>query len=110
AATAELAASNGAIALVKEQAVGADVATAEADLARLRLIKVRHSEPAATLCQACIDEKAAKAVTEGLRDAARVALNNYRENVFPAYQQATNDYLQRFGAGFRVDAVNSVNT
>jgi wobble nucleotide-excising tRNase len=110
AATGELTASNDVIALVKEQAAGANVATAEADLARLQLIKVRHSEPAVTLCQTCMNERAAKAVTEGLRDAARVALNNYRENVFPAYQQATNDYLQRFGAGFRVDAVNSVNT
>ena len=110
AATAELVARNDAIALVKEQAAGANVGNAETDLARLRLIKLRHSEPTATLCQACIDEKAAKLVTEGLRDAARDALTNYRENVFPAYQQATNDYLQRFGAGFRIDAVNSVNT
>jgi wobble nucleotide-excising tRNase len=109
-AFAALVARNGDIALVKEQAAGANVATAEADLMRLRLTKTRHSEPTNGACQTYLDEKIAKVVTEGLRDAARVALDNYRENVFPAYQQAINDYLQRFGAGYRIDAVNSVNT
>jgi len=103
-------AKNDDIALVKEQAAGASVENAEADLKRLNLISVRHSEPANGLCQAVLDEKASKLATEGLRDAARIALDNYRQNVFPTYQQAINDYLQRFGAGFRVDAVNSVNT
>ncbi|MFT9347601.1 MAG: AAA family ATPase [Gluconobacter japonicus] len=108
-AVAPIIAKSADIALVKEQAAGANVGTAEADLARLHLIKVRHSEPVNGLCQAYLDEKAAKLVTEGLRDKARDALDNYRQNIFPIYQQAINDYLQRFGAGFRVDAVNSVN-
>jgi wobble nucleotide-excising tRNase len=106
---APIVAKNVEMALVKEQAAGANAGTAEADLARLRLIKVRHGEPVNGLCQAYLDEKAAKLVTEGLRDTARNALDNYRQNIFPIYQQAINDYLQRFGAGFRVDAVNSVN-
>lgn len=105
-----LLARNADIALVKEQAAGANVATSEADLARLKLIKARHSIPVAALCQAVIDAKAEKIATEALRDAARSDLDNYRQNVFPAYQQSINDYLQRFGAGYRVDAVNSVNT
>lgn len=101
---------NGDIALVREQAAGANVPTAEADLARLQLIKVRHGGPVNALCDAYLAEKAEKTATEALRDAARVDLDNYRQNVFPAYQQAINDYIQRFGAGYRVDAVNSVNT
>lgn len=105
-----LLAMNADIALVKEQAAGADVATAEADFTRLKLIKTRYSDSVAAQCQAVIDAKANKAASEASRDAARVDLDNYRQNVFPAYQQAINDYLQRFGAGFRVDAVNSVNT
>lgn len=108
-AVAPIIAKNADIALVQEQAAGANAGTAEADLARLHLIKARHSEPVNGLCQAYLDEKAAKLVTEGLRDTARDALDNYRQNIFPIYQQAINDYLQRFGAGFRVDAVNSVN-
>lgn len=106
---APIVAKNVDIALVKEQAAGANLGTAEADLACLRLINVRHSEPVNELCQAYLDEKAEKVVTEGLRDTARDALDNYRQNIFPIYQQAINDYLQRFGAGFRLDAVNSVN-
>lgn len=103
-------AKNAEIALVKEHAAGANVETAEADLTRLKLVKTRHSDPIAAACQAVIDAKADKVATEALRDAARIDLDNYRQNVFPAYQQSINDYLQRFGAGYRVDAVNSVNT
>ncbi len=105
-----LLARNADIALVKEQAAAANVATAEADLIRLKMIEARHSDPVAAVCQAVIDAKADKTAAEALRDAARIELDNYRQNVFPAYQQAINDYLQRFGAGYRVDAVNSVNT
>jgi wobble nucleotide-excising tRNase len=105
-----LLARNADIALIKEQAAGANVATSEADLTRLKLIKTRHSDPVAAICQAVIDAKADKIATEALRDAARIDLDNYRQNVFPAYQQSINNYLQRFGAGYRVDGVNSVNT
>ena len=101
---------NADIALVKEQAAGANVATAEADLTRLKLIKTRHSDPVAAVCQAVMDAKANKVASEALRNAARIDLDNYRQNVFPAYQQSINDYLGRFGAGYRIDAVNSVNT
>ncbi|MBO4228090.1 hypothetical protein [Bradyrhizobium neotropicale] len=41
--------------------------------------------------------------------AARAALDQYRQNIFPAYQTAINDDLQRFNAGFRLEAVASVN-
>lgn len=61
-------------------------------------------------CAAYLAEKRAKAQTEGLRDQARDALNNYRQNIFPDYQGAVNDYLGRFNAGFRLDQVGSVNT
>ncbi|MFY3330270.1 AAA family ATPase [Achromobacter xylosoxidans] len=37
-------------------------------------------------------------------------MDNYQQNVFPAYQGVLNDYLGRFNAGFRLDQVDSVNT
>ena len=52
----------------------------------------------------------AKSITEGLRDQARAALDVYRQNIFPAYERAINDYLRRFNAGFRLSHVSSVNT
>ena len=80
------------------------------DLTKLRRTRARHSATVAPRCEAYLTEKGAKTQTEGLRDQARVALANYRQNIFPAYQQLINDYLGRFNAGFRLDQVDSVNT
>lgn len=107
--SASLLAVNPQIAVVKEQAQAADLTALTADLARLRATQQRHSAAIAPLCQAYIDERQAKAATEGLRAAARAALDNYRQNIFPRYQAAINTYLQRFAAGFRLDNMASVN-
>lgn len=100
---------NPQLAVVKEQAQAADIAALTADLAGLRATQERHSAAISPLCQAYLDERQAKATTEGLRAAARTALDNYRQNIFPRYQAAINAYLQRFGAGFRLDNMTSVN-
>lgn len=100
---------NTAIALVKERAAGANVATLEGSLVRLKAVKARHSEPIATNCQAYLTEKASKTATEGLRTDAREALDNYRRSIFPAYEAAINAYLLKFNAGFQLSSVNSVN-
>ncbi|WP_312597787.1 AAA family ATPase [Brevundimonas sp.] len=107
--SAALTARNHQIALVKEQVAVANVAALTADLATLRGVKARHSPPLQAACDAYVAEKAAKAATEQARDAARAALDQYREVVFPAYGQAINDYLGRFNAGFRLGGVGSVN-
>lgn len=107
---AELLIANREIALIKEQAAGANVAALTNDLQRLGLIKTRHSEPAISLCAAYTSEKMAKAQTEQQRDQARSALDQYRLTVFPSYQTAINTYLQRFNAGFRIGEVSSVNS
>lgn len=105
-----LLACNAQIALVKERAATANVVALTSDLTRLRSTRARHSADAAPQCAAYLAEKGAKTQTEGLRDQARDALDNYRQNIFPAYQDAINDYLGRFNAGFRLDQVDSVNT
>jgi wobble nucleotide-excising tRNase len=104
-----LQACNAPVAIVKEQAAGSNVAALTADLARLQAIKTRHGIDVAGLCTGYLSEKAAKSATEGLRDQARAALDQYRQNIFPAYEAAINVYLQRFNAGFRLGAVSSVN-
>jgi wobble nucleotide-excising tRNase len=101
---------NEAIARVKEAAAGATLAALEADLQRLKATKARHTQSIAASCQAYLDEKAAKLATEKARDAARAALDNYRTNVFPAYEAAINAYLKAFNADFRLGSVASVNT
>ncbi|HEX7853466.1 MAG TPA: AAA family ATPase [Sphingobium sp.] len=108
--SATLTACNSQIALVKEQAAAANVAVITADLQRLRSVRARHMLPLNVACNAYSAEKEAKTATETLRDAARAALDQYRTAIFPAYEQAINDYLGRFNAGFRLGAVGSVNT
>jgi wobble nucleotide-excising tRNase len=104
-----LTAINEQIKIVKEKAATANVATLTGDLAKLKAAEARHSPAVAPLCTAYLTEKAAKGATEGLRDQAREALEKYRATVFPAYESAINDYLRKFGAGFRLGAVESVN-
>jgi len=101
---------NERIALVKERAAAGNRQALGRDLARLRAVKVRHMPEIDTLCGAYLSDKAAKATAEQARDAARNALDTYRENVFPNYETAINLYLQRFNAGFRLARVTSVNT
>lgn len=104
-----LLARNAPIAIIKEQAAGANVTTLTADLAKLAAIEARHEPTTAVLCGDYLDEKAGKKATEGLRDQARVALDQYRQNIFPAYETAINEYLGRFNAGFRLGSFTSVN-
>jgi wobble nucleotide-excising tRNase len=103
-------AANDAIRAVKAQAATASAATIEAQVMRLRPIKVRHAQPVAGLCQAYEQEIAAKSVTEGLRDEAQAALESYRQTAFPAFQNHINTYLGRFNAGFRVGRVAAADT
>jgi wobble nucleotide-excising tRNase len=100
---------NTQIALVKERAASANVVTLTADLAKHKATRERHSATIAPLCQTYLDEKAAKKITEGLRDTAREALDVYRQTIFPAYEAAINGYLKKFNAGFRLSSVTSVN-
>lgn len=104
-----LVALNGQIAVVKEQAQAANAGALTADLNRLKAMKSRHSADVAARCDDLLAEKRAKQATETARDAARAALDNYRQNIFPAYETAINDYLGRFNAGFRLGGVGPVN-
>ncbi len=105
----QLQSANRTIGVVKEQAAKGNSNALVAELARLRAVKARHTETTSALCQAYLDEKAEKVVTEGLRDQAREALDQYRTTVFPAYQKAINLYLEGFNAGFRLDSVEWAN-
>jgi wobble nucleotide-excising tRNase len=101
---------NRAINLVKEQAAAGNVAAREADLVRLRAIKARHEVAIYVLCEAYLLEKAEKTATEGQREQAREALEQFRQNICPNYQSAINQYLARFSAGFRLDQIEVANT
>ena len=95
--------------IVKEQAREANLAALTADQNRLRAVAARLEPATALLCAAYLAEKTAKAVTEQARDAARLALDNHRQAVFPAYGAAINTFLQRLNASFRIGPVEGVN-
>lgn len=108
--SASLGSCNGQIAIVKEKAATANVATLTSDLTKLLAIAARHSSDMSAACDSYAAEKAAKTATERLRDQSRSSLDQYRQTVFPAYERAINTYLQRFNAGFRLGSVTSVNS
>lgn len=108
-AEAALTTANADIELVRERTAGANVITLESDLAILRVVKARQEPDVHAACQAYLDEKAAKTASELARDQARIALDQYRNTIFPTYETAINNYLGRFGASFRLGNVTSVN-
>jgi len=101
---------NAEINTVKERALAGDAGSVRSDIARLRTIKGRFEDPARPLCDSYLTEAQAKEATEAARDAAREALDNYRQGVFPAYETAINNNLRRFNAGYRIGSVTSTNT
>lgn len=101
---------NTSIRVVQEQAAEANPDVIARDLARLLATRTRHTAEIDHLCVDYLGAKAAKARTEGERDAARTELDAYRTTAFPASQTAINVYLRRFNAGFRLDRVTSNNT
>lgn len=101
---------NQAIAAVKQRAANANPAAIDATLFHLRAVQTRHSAATSALCADYLAEKQAKAATELSREQAKTDLDQYRANVFPNYQAAINRYLNRFNAGYHIDAVTAVNT
>lgn len=104
-----LLARNAAIDVVREQAAADDISALQSDLAKLNARKARFNPVVVNLCKKYSDEKSAKATTEEQRDAARVALDSYRQQIFPTYETAINDFLTRFNASFRLGKMKSVN-
>jgi wobble nucleotide-excising tRNase len=100
---------NARLELVKEQAAADDLSALRTDLAKLDAQKARFELEVLPHCAAYMTEKSAKTATEALRTQARAALDQYRQQIFPAFEAAINDYLHRFGAPFRLGEVQSVN-
>jgi len=100
---------NAQLDVVKEQAQADDLAALTGDLAKLKAQRARFDPAILPHCDAYTAEKTAKAATETLRNEARAALDRYREQIFPTYETAINEYLRRFAASFRLGEVQSVN-
>jgi wobble nucleotide-excising tRNase len=106
----QLTQANQEISAVKQRAANANPAAISAELSRLKAVQSRHTAGTSALCAEYLAEKRAKVVTEQNRDQARAALDQYRANVFPVYQDTINRFLTRFNAGFHIDRVVATNT
>lgn len=104
-----LTAVNEQIEIIKERAAESNIAALEADLNGLKAVKSRYRDAVSVLCNDYLAEVALKTETEKERVLARAALDQYREQVFPQYEEAINRYLVRFNAGYRLGNVSSVN-
>ena len=100
---------NGAITAVnqlindKKASIGAaDLAAAEAELARRRTIKTRHSEAVAALCQSYTDLVAKKVRIDTQKETVRAKLDAHTKNVVKPYERRINEYLTAFNAGFSI--------
>lgn len=105
----KLCATNDQIDVLKENAQTEDIASLTDEIGKLKALKVRFDPDVMRHCKAYTTEKIAKKKTESLRDQARKALDQYRKHTFPAYKDALNKYLERFGASFRLGNVTHVN-
>ena len=88
---------------VKQKITQASVKDLSNKLQRLKLTKIRHTPEIDAACTDYLNELSAKANTEEKRNQARVQLTQYREKAFPKYQGEVNQYLEKFGAGFRLE-------
>src|SRR5262249_10352970 len=75
-----------AIRLVKEQAAAGNLSALEADVERLKSMRARYTSTVEPLCVDYLAAQAAKFAVEQRREAARTALDQYRQRVFPIYQ------------------------
>ena len=88
---------------VKQKVSQANLKDLSSEVQRLKLTRVRHTPDIDAACKAYLNELEAKAKTEKERDQARAKLNQYRKSAFPLYQNKVNQYLEQFGAGFRLE-------
>lgn len=106
----ELQAYNNNLDEIKERAITDDINLLTNGLNKLKAQKQRFSPAISPLCDAFLNEKTAKQVTENLRNKTRAKLEQYRQQIFPAYESAINENLQRLNASFRLGSVKPINT
>ncbi len=97
---------NEVIGIKKQEIESADTSAIEQELARLRLTKLRFSADMIRLCDEYREMSEKKRELDAEKQEAKTALQHYHA-IFEQYEAATNRYLQKFAAGFKVDKVSS---
>jgi len=95
-------AANGLIEEKKREVAQTDLQSAKNQLARLKAIRARHTEPASGHCDLYTRLVQEKADAETAKDAARGQLNTHTLTTMPAYERRINELLDLFNAGFTI--------
>ena len=109
-ANATISHTNQLIQNIKGQASESDTASIDEEIAQVERVKARYTPAIATLCDAHEAELAAIAELETKREQAKDQLDEYRQAIFPAYEDGINEYLAQFGATFRIKGFRSRDT
>ena len=100
---------NEAIKATKELTASTSVQHLSDELDCLKAIKTRHEHGISEACETYLQEYNAKTVAEQLRDKTRKQLDSYRTTAFHLYEDAVNQYLQKFGTGFHLENMKYQN-
>ena len=90
------------IAKKREETGAVDAEAAEAELAHLNAIKVRHSDPIAGLCAEHASLTATKTEIDERKTMVRRQLDEHSGSVMQPYERRINHYLDAFNAGFSI--------
>ena len=93
---------NVAIEELKAKVSSVNIEDVKQQLRELRAAKIRHTTEVALLCDGHLREHQHKAEAENKRKEIRRDLDEHRKIVFPTYQSAVNQVLDRFGTEFRL--------
>ena len=94
---------------IRQQAADDNPEVLADNLGRLQAQRTRFDDAVRAQCDNYLTERAAKADAELQRNQVRRQLEQYRSDIFPAYQNTINHYLNRFDASFRLGDVRPVN-
>ncbi len=95
---------------LKKKSTGASTTPLTLELAKIKATKVRYSSNDKTLCDEYKKELNDKAATEKVRDQTKADLEAYKQREFPNFHKEINNYLNKFGASFKVGEIIEKNT
>lgn len=93
---------NAVVTAKKTSTGGANTATVETQLARLRAVKKRQETAPDQACTEYAATAVAKQATEQSKENVRRQLDEYTKTVIGPYENSINDLLGDFNAGFRI--------
>ena len=100
---------NAAIKDLKERVEDSDTNKLLTTLSRLKAKKLRFTPKVKEDCDDYLMVLDEKTKTEKKRDEIRKAIDEHREQVFPEYEDAINQYLMKFGVGFKIRNMKPAN-